>query len=78
MPVLEHHILLPRCLDSYGEWHVVTCDSSTHMYARLFIEDKEGMLLHPHAHKFCVVVVTFVGLYCKATNDVTDVLVTYE
>ena len=31
MPVLEHHILLPTCLDAYREWHVITCNSSANI-----------------------------------------------
>ena len=79
MPVLEHHILLPRRLDAYHEWHVVTCNSSPNMYTRLFVVEHEmGMFLHPHAHKLGIIVVTFVGLSCKAASDVTDVLVANE
>jgi hypothetical protein len=79
MPVLEHHILLPRSLDPYCKMNVITCNCSTHMYPRLFVVEHEmGMFLHPHAHRFGVIVVAFVGFYRKATNDVTNVLVTYE
>ena len=63
--VLQHHILLPTCLDAYREWHVVTCNSSTNMYTGLFVVEHEmEMFLHPHAHIFRIIVVTFVGLYC--------------
>jgi hypothetical protein len=45
------------------------------MYTRFFVvEHKKIIFLHPHAHKFCIIVVAFVGLYGKAANNVTDVL----
>jgi hypothetical protein len=79
MPVLEHHILLPRCLDAYCEWHVVTCNNSANMYTRLFVvEHKMWMFLHPHAHRLDIIHVTFISLYCKVASDVTDVLVANE
>ena len=65
VPVLEHHTLLRTCLDAYHEWHLVTCNSSANMYTRLFVVEHDmGMFLYPHAHKFRIIVVTFVGLYC--------------
>ena len=79
MSVLEHHILLPSCLDAYREWHVVACNSPTNMYTGFFVvEHKKGIFLHPHAHRLRIIVVALEGLYCQAASDVTNVLVTYE
>ena len=79
MSVLEHHILLPSCLDAYREWNVVMCNSTANMYAGFFVvEHKMGMFLHAHANRFRIIVVAFEGLYCQAASDVTDVLVTNE
>ena len=77
MSVLEHHMLLPSCLDAYREWNVVACNSTANMYAGFFVvKDKMGMFLHPHADRFRIIVVAFEGLYCQAAGYVTDVLVT--
>jgi hypothetical protein len=42
------------------------------MYAWLFVVQHTKMFLHPHAHKFSVINVAFVGLYYEATSIIID------
>ena len=75
--VFQHHLLLPRCLDANCEWNIITFNSPPNMYTWLFVVELE-MFMHPHAWRFCVVVVAFVCFYCEAASDIADVLLINE